>query len=294
MSMRTNIASINSNRVFKARKNDLSKLMQTASSGKRINSAGDDAAGLAVSERMNSKLKSMETAYRNVEDAISLIQTSEGYLHEIQDTVTRLRELSIQASNGIYNEGDRDSIQVEVTQLVDEIKNIAAGAEFNGVKIFDGSFASPVNAGAEVGENGEVTEGANAPSSKLVFQVGSQADQRQQVFIEEMSDTSLGIKDLSVKNSDDAVRSIALLDVALDKISKQRSYFGAIENRMSRLQKNSSIAMENLQASIGRIVDADMANTITKFTIGNILSQSNVAMLSQANLMDQGLLRLIG
>ena len=293
MSMRTNIAAINSNRVFKDRKNSMSKLMQTASSGKRINSARDDAAGLAVSERMNSKLKSMKAAYRNTEDAISLIQTSEGYLHEIQDTVSRLRELSIQASNGIYNTGDRENIQVEVNQLVDEIKNIASGAEFNGVKLFDGSFASPVNAGAAA-EGTEVAEGVNAPSSSLEFQVGYQTEQRQQVFVEGMSDESLGIKDLSVKTSEDAVRAIATLDVALDKISKQRSYFGAIENRLNRLQKNSSIAMENMQAAVGRIVDADMANTITKFTIDNILSQSNIAMLSQANLMDQGLLRLIG
>ena len=294
MSMRTNVAAINSNRVFKDRKNSLSKLMQRASSGKRINSARDDAAGLAVSERMTAKLKSMRTAYRNVEDAISLIQTSEGYLHEIQDTITRLRELSIQASNGIYNEGDRSNIQAEVDQLVEEIKSMSGEAEFNGVKIFDGRYASPVNASAIEGEATALEEGVNAPSSKLIFQVGYQVGQRQQVFIEEMSEVSLGVKDLSVKTSDDAIRSISVLDIALDKITKQRSYFGAIENRMSRLQKNSSITMENLQAAVGRIVDADMASTITKFTIDNILSQSNIAMLSQANMIDQGLLRLIG
>jgi flagellin len=264
----------------------LDKNMEKLSSGLRITRAGDDASGLAVSEKMRSQIRGLNRAEKNAMDGISFIQTTEGYLQESQDIIQRLRELAVQAANGIYADEDRMQIQVEVSSLVDEVDRIASHAQFNGMNLLTGRFAR---------ESGE-----NVVTASMWFHVGANMDQRVRVFIGTMTSEGLGLRQqaskqiISVSTPDQSNRAIGLLDEALKQVNKQRADLGAYQNRLEFTAKGLAIGAENMQASESRIRDADMAYEMVEFTKNSILLQSATAMLAQANLKPQTVLQLLG
>jgi flagellin len=261
------------------------KGMEKLSSGLRINRAGDDASGLAVSEKMRSQIRGLNRASANAADGISFIQTSEGYIQETEDILQRLRELAVQAANGIYTAEDRMQIQVEVSQLVDEIDRIASHAQFNGLNMLTGRFARPT--------------GGNTVTASMWFHIGANIDQREQVYIGTMTSAGLGIRNpgdmtfISLENADDANRAIGTLDSALKIVNKQRADLGAYQNRLEHAIRGVDIGAENLQAAESRIRDTDMAKLMVDFTRDQILTQSGTAMLAQANQRTASVLSLL-
>ncbi|WP_407425945.1 flagellin [Treponema sp.] len=263
----------------------LSKDMEKLSSGERINRAGDDASGLAVSEKMRSQIRGLNQASQNAENGISFIQVSEGYLQETTDIMQRIRELAVQSSNGIYSDEDRMQIQVEVSQLVAEVDRIASQAQFNGMNMLTGRFA--------------MSTGENSVTSSMWFHIGANMDQRMQVYIGTMTAAALGVRDvasegvMSISTPELANRAIGTIDEALKKINKQRADLGGYQNRMEYAVKGLDIAAENLQASESRIRDTDMASQMVEFTKNEILQQAGTAMLAQANTQSQNVLSLL-
>ena len=261
------------------------KSMEKLSSGMRINRAGDDASGLAVSEKMRAQIRGLNQASENAENGISFIQTTEGYLQETTDIVQRIRELAVQSSNGIYSAEDRMQIQVEVSSLIAEVDRIASAAQFNGMNMLTGRFARPT--------------GENVVTGSMWFHIGANMDQRTQVFIGTMSAMALGIREIgseekmSIATPEDANRAIGTIDEALKKINKQRADLGAYQNRLDLTVKGLNIAAENLQASESRIRDADMASQMVEFTKNSVLQQAGTAMLAQANSQSQNVLSLL-
>ena len=261
------------------------KNMEKLSSGMRINRAGDDASGLAVSEKMRSQIRGLNQASENASNGISFIQTTEGYLQETTDIVQRIRELAVQSSNGIYSDEDRMQIQVEVSSLIDEVDRIASAAQFNGMNMLTGRFARPT--------------GENAVTGSMWFHIGANMDQRTQVYIGTMTATALGMRNLgdesklSLAAPDDANRAIGTLDEAMKKLNKQRADLGAYQNRLAMTVTGLDIGAENLQASESRIRDTDMASEMVDFTKNQVLSQAGTAMLAQANQSSQNVLSLL-
>jgi flagellin len=259
------------------------------SSGLKINRAGDDASGLAVSEKMRSQIRGLNQANRNIQNGVSFIQTTEGYLQETTDIVQRVRELAVQASNGIYTDEDRMQIQVEVSQLVAEVDRIASQAQFNGMNMLTGRFAQ------------------DSQSGKLMqLQVGANMDQNVKVYIGTMTVAALGLNggngasedaeggnSLSLASVEDANAAIGTLDNALMKINKQRADLGAYQNRFETAAKGIAVAAENTQAAESRIRDTDMASEMVEYTKNQILTQSGTAMLAQANSQSQNVLALL-
>jgi flagellin len=257
--------------------------IEKLSSGQRINRAGDDASGLAVSEKMRSQIRGLNQAGQNIQNGVSFIQATEGYLTETTDIIQRLRELSVQSANGIYSSEDRMQIQVEVSQLVDEVNRIASHAQFNGMNILTGRFAKDSSMGP------------------MQLQVGANVDQSEKIFIGTMTATALGLTGtqgtsnsmISLSSVDGANMAIASLDSALKTVSKQRADLGAYQNRFEMAYKGIAIASENLQAAESRIRDTDMAQEMVSFTKNQILSQAGSAMIAQANTQPQSVLRLM-
>jgi flagellin len=263
----------------------LDKNMEKLSSGMRINRAGDDASGLAVSEKMRSQIRGLNQASTNAQNGISFIQTTEGYLQESEDIIQRLRELAVQASNGIYSDEDRMYIQIEVSALIDEVDRIASHAQFNGMNLLTGRF------GRLVGEN--------VVTASMWFHIGANMDQREQVFIGTMTAKGLGVRNvgddtiLTLSTPDNANRAIGTLDTAIKKINKQRADLGAYQNRLEHAVRGLDVGAENLQASESRIRDVNMANETVGYTKNQILSQAGTAMLAQANQRGQTVLQLL-
>jgi flagellin len=263
----------------------LSKNSEKLSSGLRINRAGDDASGLAVSEKMRSQIRGLNQASENALNAISFIQTAEGYLQESQDIIQRIRELAVQSANGIYTAEDRMQIQVEVSALVDEVDRVASHAQFNGMNMLTGRFARPM--------------GQNEVTASMWFHIGANMDQRERAYIGTMTTGALGLRDIgdltimTIETPDDANRSIGICDTALKIISKQRADLGAYQNRLEHAIRGLDIGAENLQAAESRIRDTDMATEMVDFTKNQILVQSGTAMLAQANQNGQNVLRLL-
>ena len=261
------------------------KSMEKLSSGLKINRAGDDASGLAVSEKMRAQIRGLNQASENAENGISFIQTTEGYLQETEDIIHRIRELAVQSSNGIYTDEDRMMIQVEVSSLVDEVDRIASAAQFNGMNMLTGRFARPT--------------GENVVTGSMWFHIGANMDQRTQVYIGTMTAMALGIRNIgdetkiSLAAPDEANRAIGTLDQALMKINKQRADLGAYQNRLEHAVKGLDIGAENLQASESRIRDTDMASEMVEFTKDQVLTQAGMAMLAQANQQSQNVLSLL-
>lgn len=257
------------------------KSMEKLSSGLRINRAGDDASGLAVSEKMRSQIRGLNQASKNIMNGVSFIQTTEGYLQETTDILQRVRELAVQSANGIYSDEDRMQIQVEVSQLVAEIDRVASQAQFNGMNMLTGRFAAEGDA-------------------IMQFQIGANVDQNTRVFIGTMTATALGLKgaqggeeQISISSPDEANMTLAAVDAALTNVNKQRADLGAYQNRFEMAAAGVNIAAENTQASESRIRDTDMASEIVEFTKNQILTQAGTAMLSQANSQSQTVLSLL-
>jgi len=280
-----NMSAMYSNRQLGITNLNHSKDMEKLSSGEKINRAGDDASGLAVSEKMRSQIRGLNKASQNAQNGISFIQTTEGYLQETTDIVQRVRELAVQSSNGIYTAEDRMQIQVEVSALVAEVDRIASHAQFNGMNMLTGRFAQ--------------ASGENTVTASMWFHIGANMDQRVQVFIGTMTASSLGLKDvagegiLSLATPEEANRAIGTLDESLKKINKQRADLGGYQNRLEYTIKGVDIAAENLQASESRIRDTDMASQVVESTKSQILAQAGTAMLAQANSQSQTVLSLL-
>ena len=261
------------------------KNMEKLSSGMKINRAGDDASGLAVSEKMRSQIRGLNQASTNAKNGISFIQTTEGYLQETTDIVQRIRELAVQSSNGIYSDEDRMQIQVEVSSLIAEVDRIASCAQFNGMNMLTGRFARPT--------------GENNVTASMWLHIGANMDQRTQVYIGTMSASALGLRSvgteeiMSLESPDDANRAIGTLDEAIKKINKQRADLGAYQNRLEKTVVGLDIGAENLQASESRIRDTDMAKEMVDFTKNQVLTQAGTAMLAQANQSSQNVLSLL-
>jgi len=279
-----NMSAIFAQRQLKVNNWMLDKDMEKLSSGSRIARAGDDASGLAVSEKMRSQIRGLRQASDNAMNGISFIQTTEGYLQETQDIMQRIRELSVQASNGIYTDEDRMQIQVEVSQLVDEVDRIASHAQFNGMNMLTGRFAR--------------LGGENVVTASMWLHIGANMDQRERVYIGTMTSESLGLRNVgdkkfvSISTPDGANRTIGIVDAGLKLVSKQRADRGAYQNRLEHAVKGLDVGAENLQASESRIRDADMAKEMVEYTKNAILVQSATAMLAQANTKTQTVLTL--
>ena len=261
------------------------KNIEKLSSGLRINRAGDDASGLAVSEKMRSQSRGLNQASANAQNGISFIQVAEAYLQETTDVMQRIRELSVQSSNGINTAEDRLYIQVEVSQLVAEVDRIASHAQFNGMNMLTGRFAR------ETGEN--------TVTASMWFHIGANMDQRVRAYVGTMTAKALGVRDvgdesiLKIDTPETANRAIGTLDEAIKKINKQRADLGAYQNRLEMSVVGINIAAENLQASESRIRDVDMAKEMVEYTRNQILTQSGTAMLAQANQQTQSVMSLL-
>ncbi len=264
----------------------LSRSMEALASGLRINRAGDDASGLAVSEKMRAQIRGLQQASRNAANGVSFIQSTEGYLQETQDIMHRLRELSVQSANGIYSSEDRMQIQVEVSQLIDEIDRIASHAQFNGMNMLTGRFAQ---------ERGE-----NTVTASMWFHIGANMDQRERVFIGTMTSEALKMRAVgtgeivSISTPEQANMTIGVIDSALRIVNKQRADLGAYQNRLEMAISGIDSGAENLQAAESRIRDADMAAEMVEYTKQAILTQAGTAMLAQANAKSQTVLQLLG
>jgi flagellin len=276
-----NMSAMYANRTLGSTDIDIQKDIEKLSSGQRINRAGDDASGLAVSEKLRGQIRGLNQASKNIQNGVSFIQTTEGYLQETQDILHRMRELSVQGANGIYTSEDRMQIQVEVSQLVDEINRIASHAQFNGMNILTGRFAKNSTA-------------------VMQFQVGANMDQNKQVFIGTMTAEALGLKGgqgtsdmISIEDPTKANQAIGKLDQALKVVSKQRADLGAYQNRFEMAAKGVDVASENLQAAESRIRDTDMASQMVDYTKNRILNQAGSAMLAQANTRTQNVMSLL-
>ena len=261
------------------------KNIEKLSSGLRINRAGDDASGLAVSEKMRSQIRGLNRASANAQDGISFIQVAEAFLQETTDVMQRIRELSVQSSNGIYSAEDRMYIQVEVSQLVAEVDRIASHAQFNGMNMLTGRFAR------ETGEN--------TVTASMWFHIGANMDQRVRAYVGTMTAKALGVRDigdesiLTIDTPETANRAIGTIDEAIKKINKQRADLGAYQNRLEMSVVGINVAAENLQASESRIRDVDMAKEMVEYTRNQILTQSGTAMLAQANQQTQSVMSLL-
>ena len=278
MFINTNVGALNANRNLNFNNTQMGKTMEKLSSGFRINRAADDAAGLAISEKMRFQINGLTQAQRNAQDGISLIQTAEGALTEVHSMLQRLNTLANQAANGTYDATDRAKIQLEVDELVGEISNIAATVNFNGIQLLDGS----------------VTE--------VKFQIGSDADTTISINLANLTPAELGKSitgglgklDVTGANADNANKAIAAVKSAISTVSTQRATFGAVQNRLEHTVNNLGVMVENLSASESRIRDADMATEMTAFTKNQILVQAGTAMLAQANSAPQSVLKLLG
>jgi len=276
--------------IFAARQENLNtqalkSSMEKISSGQKINRAGDDAANLAVSEKMRSQIRGLNQANKNVQNGVSFIQVTEGYLQETTDILQRIRELAVQSSNGLYSSEDRLQIQVEVSQLVAEVDRIASSAQFNGLNMLTGRYAD------------------NEAGEKMIFQVGANVDQSISVNIAAATAGALGLKGedqnggignlVSVEDVESSNITLATIDNALKIVNSQRANLGAIQNRMETAAKGIAIAAENLTSAESIIRDEDMASAMVEYTRNQILQNSSIAMISQANSQSQNVLSLL-
>ena len=272
MVVQHNLTAMNSNRMLGLTQSSLTKSTEKLSSGYRVNRAADDAAGLAISEKMRRQVRGLTQASRNAQDGISAVQTAEGALNEVHDMLQRMNELAVQAANDTNMSADRNYIQAEINALASEITRVASTTTFNEQSLLNGSFT---------GKN---------------LQVGSEAGQKIKISISKMSASSLGVAATSVKVSsfDQANTAISNIKKALVSVSKQRSDLGAIQNRLEHTINNLNNVVENTTAAESQIRDTDMATEMVKYSNSNILAQAGQAMLAQSNQSNQGVLSLLG
>ena len=280
-----NISSMFASRMERINAKEVQSSIEKLSSGQRINKASDDAAGLAISEKLRAQIRGLNQASKNTENAVSFIQVTSGYLQETTDILQRIRELAVQSSNGLYSSEDRLQLQIEVSQLVAEVDRIASSAQFNGLNMLTGRYADN-----EIGE-------------KMTFQVGANVDQSISVNIASATAGALGLKGedqnggignlVSVEDTESSNMTLATIDNALKIVNSQRANLGAIQNRMETAAKGIAIAAENLTSAESIIRDEDMASAMVEYTRNQILQNSSIAMISQANTQSQNVLSLL-
>ena len=269
MVVRSNIMAINAHRQLGMNNSQVSKSLEKLSSGYRINRAGDDASGLAISEKMKAQIKGLETASVNAQDGISLIQTAEGALTEVHDMLNRMVELAGKAANGTMSSLDRSALQAEVSALQDEINRIASSTNFNGIYLLNGSLTS------------------------LVLQIGDTSTQTMSITVSAMSATALSVGSIDVATRSGASSAISAIKDAINAVSTQRAALGALQNRLEHTINNLDVTTENMKSANSRIRDTDMAKTMMEYTQTNVLTQAAQAMLAQANQQPQGVLQLL-
>ena len=273
LSVYNNVEAQNAHRLLTNTGTALNKSMERLSSGLRINRAADDAAGLAVSEGMRSQIRGMNVASRNAQDGVSMVQVADGALGNVGDMLQRVRDLAVQASNGTLTDAQRKNLDTEVQQVLTEIGKTGTDTEFNGLKILAGSVATAASA--------------------VTLQVGANASQNIAFTIGTVSTSDLGISGIAVSTAASATAAIASLDAAISTVTTSRANLGAIQNRLEHTINRLGMTSENLQAAESRIRDADMASEMIDFTKHQILQQSGMAMLAQANQSPQSVLSLL-
>ncbi|MBM7577755.1 flagellin N-terminal helical domain-containing protein [Jeotgalibacillus terrae] len=284
MRINHNIQALNAYRNLNQTMNDTSKSLEKLSSGLRINRAADDAAGLAISEKMRSQIRGLEMAERNALDGVSLIQTAEGALASTHDILQRMRELAVQASNGTLEDSDREAVQDEIDALIEEVDRIAENTQFNSKELLNG-----------------VSGASGVTSLEVMLQIGANDGENIQISLDRMganelnlsSGTGSGASNISLETTSGAQSAITTISEAIETVSKARSNLGAFQNRLEHTVSNLQSANENLTAAESRIRDLDMAKEMSQFTRNNILNQAGQAMLAQANQLPQGILQLL-
>lgn len=272
MKVQHNIAALNAHRQLGINQLGTSKSLEKLSSGFRINRAADDAAGLAISEKMRSQIRGLNQAVRNAQDGISMVQTAEGGTQELHGILQRMRELAVQAASDTYTADDRATMQAEVTQLIQEINRIAGNTEFNNQKLLNGDLSATGAASIQVGAN---------PNQTIAIAIAS------------LSSTGIGVNAVNISTATGAASGLTAIDSAIKEVSTERAALGALQNRLEYTIKNLGVTAENLTAAESRIRDADMAAEMMEFTKFNILNQASIAMLAQANMQPQAVLQLL-
>lgn len=271
LGINTNIASLSAQNQLSKSQGLSNQALERLASGLRINSAKDDAAGLAISTRFDTQIRGLTVAQRNANDGISMVQTAEGGLDETVQNLQRIRELAVQAANGSNTDADRSLLQSEVNQRVSEITRIASDTQFNGLAVLDGSLGSGV-----------------------AFQVGANAGQTISIdFNSTMNAAGLGISGISISSAGGASAALATIDGALSQVNAFRADLGAVQNRFESTINNLGTNIENLSASNSRIVDADFAAETTKLAKANVLQQAGISVLAQANARPNQVLSLL-
>ncbi|MCE9500925.1 MAG: flagellin [Leptospira sp.] len=273
-----NLSALAANKVLKSANAEMDKSMERLATGLRINRAGDDATGFAVSEKMRTQIRGLAQAEKNVTNGISFVQSTEGSLDQVNEILQRLRELSVQSANGIYSVGDRQQVQLEVSQLIDEIDRMGNTAEFNKVKTLDGTYAKQ-------------------KKNPMTLQVGANQNEKLQIYIGTMNATALKLqkagKRETISTPANANKMMGAIDDAIGKVSRQRADLGAYYNRLEITSKALDTQYLNVVASESRIRDADMASEMVEFMKNQILSKSAMAMLAQANARPEQVVKLI-
>ncbi len=280
MRINHNMSAIFANRQMQTVSSRLDKDIEKLASGESINRAGDDASGLAVSEKMRTQIHGLIQAEKNSQNGLSFIQVAEGSFQQVNDILMRIRTLSVQSANGIYSNSDRSQIQVEVSQLIEEIDRISTSAEFNRMKMLTGNYAR------------------NSKSGSMFFHVGANSNQRIRVYIKTISAKALNLYDTgknkrTLSSVGQANAMIGYIDQALEKLNRQRADLGAYYNRMENTISALVRSHENLMASDSRMRDVDMAAQMVEFTRDQILVQTGVAMLAQANFKPRLIMKLL-
>ncbi len=285
MRIQHNIMAMNAYRNYTTNTSALSKNLEKLSSGYKINRAGDDAAGLAISEKMRAQITGLNKAQDNANDGISLIQTAEGALTEVHDMLNRMYELAVQSSNGTYEDDvDRANLQAEVEALQDEIDRIADASNFNGIELLNGTYAPGASTlTLQIGDTGDSFNQLTMNiSSVKVDQLGIGFD-----------GNTTAVGDVSIDTAKDALDSLSVIKAAINQVSQIRGNLGAAQNRLEHTVNNLSVMEENIQNAESRIRDTDVADEMMAYTKNNILIQSAQAMLAQANAVPQGVLQLL-
>ncbi|QCR31497.1 flagellin Hag [Lysinibacillus sp. SGAir0095] len=305
MRIQHNIAALNTHRNLTANNAQASKNLEKLSSGYKINRAGDDAAGLAISEKMRGQIRGLDMATKNAQDSISLVQTAEGALNETHAILQRMRELAVQSSNDTNVSSDRAALQLEIKSLSDEITRISTDTEFNTQKLLNGDFGGKVASGT-----GFSIDNATAAGGK-VFHIGANSSQSINLSIGNMGASALGVNvstgatqalgtaeigttGINISTQSGANNAISVIDAAIKRVSETRASLGAVQNRLEHTINNLGTTSENLTAAESRIRDTDMAKEMMGFTKNNILMQAAQSMLAQANQQPQGVLQLLG
>ncbi|MCI8376729.1 MAG: flagellin [Lachnospiraceae bacterium] len=291
MRIQHNITALNAHRNLTNNNSFVGKNLEKLSSGYKINRAGDDAAGLAISEKMRAQITGLETATKNAEDGVALVQTAEGALTEVHSMLNRMVALATQSANGTYSSTNRDEMQKEIKQLNDEIDRISQSANFNGMTLFSGSLAT---GGKGITLHvGETSKDYNQLTISLTLMNTSTIGGKAGVSMGATHVGSNSVAKISITSASKAREAIDIVNNAIDQISSMRSTFGALQNRLDHTINNLGVQTENITAAESRIRDVDMAKEMMAYTKNNILVQASQAMLAQANQVPQGVLQLL-